>query len=434
MNAEEQDPTVEMPVYAEPHPPPEVKAEIDQLEQLFDEGARWEEAPAPTLPRRRRVTERAPWERVTSCDLVAVPGEPLPPPSPLRARKVVVLIPAHNEVEQLGATLSAVLTQSREPDEVYVLTDNAVPGLAEEAARFPVSITCTIGNQDRKAGNLNRSLAMLLPWLEDEDVICGFDADSVPDANFIRNALRWLDAGYGAVGATFHGRRGGGLLGLLQRAEFARFARHQHRRTLCDVLSGTGWAIPVGVMRQVCASRPDGAVYDVRSIVEDYELTLRLKKLGVKTVAPSNCQVLTDVMETVSDWYSQRLRWQHGTLIALRAYGWTRVTREQIVRQVLTYAVMLATPMVLVYLGWSFYLFGWRGINPVNAPYYFIGIALVILEQAFQARKAGWKAIASTVLILPDLAYSLARQYVYIRAAYRAAKRKETSWGAGTSI
>jgi len=353
---------------------------------------------------------------------------------PARPGRVIVLIPVHNERGQLSFTLDAVFGQTRPPDEVYVLADNAENTLAEEAAWFPVSIISTVGNHDKKAGNLNRSLALLLPQLQPDDVIVGFDADSIPGADFIENALAWIGRGYGAVGATFHGRNGGGVLGLLQRAEFARFARHQHRRAHCDVLSGTGWAVPVSVMRQVAASRPEGQVYDVGAIVEDYELTLRIKSLGIATISPSDCLVHTDVMETAADWITQRLRWQYGTLVALSSYGWNRVTHWQIVRQVLTYLAMLATPLVIVYLCWSFGLFGWRGIDPVNAPYYFAGIAGVVTEQAYQARRAGWLAVLSTLLVVPDFLYSLARQYVYIRAAYRAAAGKDTLWGAGTSV
>jgi len=359
---------------------------------------------------------------------------PAPAVSNPGVRRVIALIPVHNELGQLSLTLDAVFGQTRPPDEVYVLTDNAEDGLADEASWFPVSITSTVGNQDKKAGNLNRCLALLLPWLQPDDVIVGFDADSVPGSDFIENALAWIGRGYGAVGATFHGRNGGGFLGLLQRAEFARFARHQHRKAHCDVLSGTGWAVPVSVMREVAASRHDGQVYDVAAIVEDYELTLRIKSLGIAAVSPSDCLVHTDVMETAGDWMTQRLRWQYGTLVALSHYGWNRVTQGQIIRQALTYLAMLATPLVIVYLGWSFGLFGWRGIDPVNAPYYFAGIAGVVMEQAYQARRAGWLAVLSTLLVVPDLLYSLARQYVYIRAAYRAAAGKGTAWGAGTSV
>ncbi len=355
-------------------------------------------------------------------------------------RRVIVLIPAHNEINQLGATIEAILRQTRRPDEIYVCLDNPVAGLADVAARYPVAVTETLRNTHRKAGNLNRALAPLLSRpgsnaLHATDVVMGFDADSVPDSRFIASALRWIDRGYGAVGATFHGRPGGGLLGLLQRAEFARFARHQARKPRCDVLSGTGWAITVAALWQVTATRHSGQVYDDRSPVEDYELTLKLQSLGVRAVAPRDCLVLTDVMETWRDWVTQRLRWQYGTLVELVHFGWTATTREMIVRQALTYLFALATPLTILYLYWSYRLFGWRGIDPLNAPLYFAGIAIVVLEQAWQAQRAGWRAVTATLLVVPDLIYSVARQLVYARALFRVVLRRgPVRWGAGTSL
>jgi poly-beta-1,6-N-acetyl-D-glucosamine synthase len=363
-----------------------------------------------------------------------------PETRPARPR-VIVVIPAHNEVDQLGRTIEAVLGQSRRPDEVFICTDNAPPELAGVAARYPVAVTSTVGNSHRKAGNLNANLAPLLAMpeehggLRDTDIIMGFDADSVPDRHFIASALRWIGRGYGAVGATFHGRPGGGVLGLLQRSEFARFARHQARKPRCDVLSGTGWAITVAALRLVASTRHSGQVYDHLSPVEDYELTLKLRSLGVRSVAPRDCLVLTDVMETWRDWTTQRLRWQYGTLIELVHYGWSPHTREMITRQVLTYLLALATPLTVAYLAWSYLLFGWRGVNPLNAPLYLAGIAIVVLEQAWQARGSGWRGVVATLLVIPDFGYSVARQLVYARALYRVATRRgHVQWGAGTSI
>ena len=349
--------------------------------------------------------------------------------------KVVAVIAAHNEEACIAATLEALAVQTRPPDAIYVFTDNCTDQTAEVAARHGVAVTCTVGNADRKAGVLNRATALLLPALGDSDVVMGFDADSVPQPDFVANALGCVARGYGAVGATFHARPGGGFLGQLQRSEFARFARHQHRRARCDVLSGTGWAIPAGVLRAVAARRPDGQVWDVRHIVEDFELTLALLDMGVQAVSPASCRVTTDVMTTVPAWVTQRLRWQHGTLVALRHYGWTRVTRAMIVRQVLTYLVMLATPLAAGYLAWSFALFGWAGVNPANAPLYAAGIGIVVLEQAWQARAAGKWAVLMSLLVVPDFLYSLARQVVYLRALSRLARGKNsTAWGAGTAL
>ena len=186
---------------------------------------------------------------------------------------IIALIPVHNELE-FTDTVRAVLAQTLPPDEIYILTDNCRDErIWEIASRLPVSVSCTVGNKHKKAGNLNAALKPLLASLPADTIIAGFDADSIPGPDFIENAVRWLDRGYGAVGATFQGRTGGGLLGQLQRSEFARFARHQHRKSSTDVLSGTGWVIWSGVLREVARNRPDGQVYAVQYITEDFELT-----------------------------------------------------------------------------------------------------------------------------------------------------------------
>lgn len=354
-------------------------------------------------------------------------------------RRVVAVIPVHNEADTIAATIEAVQGQTRPPDEVFIVIDNPrdrelANRIAKIVEPYGVTITQTVTNAHKKAGNLNSALDRILPSLDYTDVVMGFDADSTPSPVFVTNALGWITQGYGSVGATFLGRPGGGLMGVLQRAEFARFAQHQHRRPRADVLSGTGWACRVCVLWAVAATRSDGQVYDVTSMVEDYELTLALKRAQVPVLAPGNCRVLTDVMETVHDWVSQRLRWQHGTLVELIRYGWGPETRGMIVRQSVTYLGMLALPLTVFYLTWSFVLFGWEGINPLNAKLYALCLVFIIIEQSWQARKAGVGAVLATLLIVPDLFYSVARQVVYVRAAWRLLRKKRSSWGAGTTL
>lgn len=353
--------------------------------------------------------------------------------------RIIVLIPAHDEGEQIRETIEALLDQSWQADEIYVLTDNAPnDDVANIAAEYMecgrLFASCTLGNEYRKAGNLNSALRVILPKLDDDDYVFGFDADSLPQRDFIKNAILWMLKGYSAVGATFHGREGGHILGLLQRAEFARFAQHQNRRTKADVMSGTGWAMRVGAMRTIAKTRRTGDVYNIRSLVEDYELTLALKRAGFEILAPGECRVITDVMTSLKNWVSQRLRWQHGTLEELVKYGWAKETREMISRQVLTYVGSVALPLTAIYLVWSFALFGWSGLDPLNAPLYMACIIAITLEQAWQARKAGPWAVISTLLIVPEIFYSVIRQWVYMKALYRVIKRKRTAWGAGTKI
>lgn len=373
---------------------------------------------------------------ITSVDDAVQPGVLTPPG---RVGRVIALVPVHDETATVEATIVAVQSQSRVPDELYVLVDNHDQAVADELAMIALSCGASVlfapeGNPWRKAGNLNAAMTRLLLTADANDVICGFDSDSVPDRDFIRNAVAHLEAGYGAVGATFHGHSGGRLLGALQRAEFARFAQHQNRRVRVDVLSGTGWAIRAGVLADVAESRPDGQVYDVTSIVEDYELTLTLLHAGVRIITPADCLVTTDVMTTWRDWVSQRLRWQHGTLDELRKFRFTKHTRPTIARQVVMYAGMAATPLTVIYLGWSAALYGWSGLDPLHAPLFAGCVAFLVAEEAWQARRGGVGAVLATLALVPDWLYALRRQAVYVRALWRLIRRKGSAWGAGTVL
>ena len=131
--------------------------------------------------------------------------------------RVVAVIPCHNEVDTIAATVKAVLWQTRPPDELFVLIDNREDRelgnqIAEKLSPYGVTVTQTVRNEYKKAGNLNAGLDGIMPGLEFTDVVMGFDADSTPAPEFIENAVRWLEQGYGSVGDVprTEGRRSDG--------------------------------------------------------------------------------------------------------------------------------------------------------------------------------------------------------------------------------
>src|SRR4029450_12238973 len=93
-------------------------------------------------------------------------------------RRIVVLIPAHNEEAQLGVALEAVLRQSRPGDRIIVVSDNSTDRtvqIARRRAHRGVEVVETVNNTYRKAGALNQVLAWLLPSLTWNDAILARD-------------------------------------------------------------------------------------------------------------------------------------------------------------------------------------------------------------------------------------------------------------------
>jgi cellulose synthase/poly-beta-1,6-N-acetylglucosamine synthase-like glycosyltransferase len=362
-----------------------------------------------------------------ACDAPAAPGT--------RSREVVALVPAHNEEEAIASTLAGLMTQSRQPDRVIVVCDNCTDRTADLAALAGAEVFASVENKRKKAGALNQALGGLLPRLDDTDVVLVVDADTTLSPGFIETALQEIEAGAGACGGVFYGEQGGGLMGIFQRAEYARYAR-QLRRNRGDarVLTGTASAFTVEALRALAAARAAGRlpgaqrgrvapVYTMASLTEDGEITLALKTLGYKCVSPGGCAVTTEIMGTLPSWWRQRTRWQRGALEDLRTYGTTRVTLPYMLRQA---AMGLSVTAFALYVVYSLVTIGLYGYH-TNALW--LGIsALFVAERVITVRRAGWREIVTAALIFPELAYDALQHLVWLWSVAGTLLRTRTSW------
>lgn len=114
---------------------------------------------------------------------------------------------------------------------------------------------------------------------------------------------------------------------------------------VCDNCTddGTGTTIRASVLHEIARERGRtlpgrrGRYYDIDSVTKDDEITLAVKSLGWKCLAPPGCRTTTEVMPTWRALWTQPMRWQTGALSDLRRYGVTRVTAGYWVRQIARY-------------------------------------------------------------------------------------------------
>ena len=337
-----------------------------------------------------------------------------------------MLIPAHNEEGCIADALRSVWAQGRTPNRVVVVADNCSDGTAGKARCLGAEVYETVDNHHKKAGTLNQALLAILPDLDDEDAVLVMDADSFLDESFVEHAVGKLSGGkYGGVGGTFRGRDGGGFVGMLQRNEFARYARDVRRKkgkVLC--LTGTAALLRVGALKEVAASRPDGEVYDTEVLTEDFELTLRLKHLGYDVVSPKECTLSTEVMETWADLARQRMRWKRGAVENLIQYGLTRVTLEHWARQVVT---MLGIVVTFLYLSTLF----WALAVQHSLQLYPIWIAVTVIfmvERAASVRRRGWRMSLLATTLIVEVPFDVFLQAVHLKAYLQAMFKVERSW------
>jgi poly-beta-1,6-N-acetyl-D-glucosamine synthase len=347
--------------------------------------------------------------------------------------RVVVLVPAHNEASAIDATIASLRRQTRPPDRIIVVADNCTDDTEDLSLLHGAEVVATVANRARKAGALNQALRRVLPGLGHEDFVLAMDADSQLSSDWIRCATDALarDRRLGGVCGTYTGEPGPGMLLQLQRNEFVRASRMVGRRADLWVLSGTGTMFRVWALRQIARERGrtlpgiPGEYYCSSSITEDYEITLALKTLGYRCLCPPGCTASTELMPTWGHLFRQRLRWQSGTLTALRQYGVTRATWTNWAREVFFYGRYCSQLACLAIITWSLATHpGWA------MPPWVAGLVLAIyLERIITVWKAGPRGVLLAILLFPEWWYGIFDGFYLVQALRLEFTQRNISWG-----
>jgi biofilm PGA synthesis N-glycosyltransferase PgaC len=350
-------------------------------------------------------------------------------------RRLVVLIPARDEAAKIADAIEALWRQSRRPDQIIVVANNCTDGGATlQTARSCGAWGLDLPNcRGKKAGALNVALDIVLPDMAEDDLLLVQDADTVLNGDFLVTAEGAMRRRVGAVGAVFYGEPGGGILGQLQRMEYERYAWEIARNGgRAVVLSGTATLFRVSVLRQVKQARVSGRIgggsgyYSLASLTEDDEMTKAVKTLGYKTMSPSGCSVVTEVMKTIPALWNQRIRWQRGALENLRDYGLTRVTAPYLARQVMMGIGALALGLYLIFLTVMISSGGHFSFSPFWTS---IGL-LFVFEKVETVRRDGWRSAVLAALLVPELIYDMFQHAVYFRSLFDLVRRREERWAA----
>ncbi|GAB2607698.1 hypothetical protein GCM10027168_45660 [Streptomyces capparidis] len=358
------------------------------------------------------------------------PAGPAPAITGTRAR-LVALLPAHNEQDRIAAAVAGLRAQVRQVDRIVVVADNCTDATAAVARGLGAEVLETVGNVHKKAGALNQAIDLLLPSLDGRDLLLIQDSDTVLNPHFAKTAEEAFTRRVGAVGGVFYGEQGGGLLGMLQRMEFHRYAWEIARKGgRAVVLTGTATVFRARVLREVRDARRSGRIgggesyYSLASLTEDDEITKAVKTLGYRTMSPAGCSVVTEVMPTLPKLWHQRLRWQRGALENLRDYGWTRVTAPYFLKQILMGLGALFFLTYLVFLTLMLTVVGWPGLSLFWTA---VG-ALFVVEKVVTVRRGGRRAVAVALLMIPEMLYDLFQHAVYFAALWGLLRRKQETW------
>lgn len=348
---------------------------------------------------------------------------------------ITVLIPAHNEEAGIAQTLNSLQHQTLVPNRVIVVADNCTDATERIALDAGAEVVRTVGNTDKKAGALNFVLAELLPQSASEDLILVQDADSQLSPDFIERSSAHLrkDSRLGAVGGVFQGGPGGGVVGHLQRNEYARYVRDVQRlHGKCLVVTGTAALFRVRTLRDIVAARLDGSlpagdgrggVYDTSVLTEDNELSFALLTLKYRIRSPTDCTLVTEVMPTWRELWAQRLRWKRGALENCMQYGWTAVTWPYWGRQLLSAIGVLVT---FAYLGTVAFALV-TGAEMHIQPFWLAVTGVFVIERIVTVRLRGWRYMLAAATMY-ELVIDLFLQAVHAKAYADAILKRKKVW------
>lgn len=348
--------------------------------------------------------------------------------------RLVVLVPAHNEGEQISATIESLLAQTLPAHRIVVVADNCTDDTVDIASSYAgVAVTQTVGNRHKKSG------ALLHGWKTycgDADYVFTMDADTILSPNFFEKAVPLMEGRPDLGGASACPQMKavparlspwGEMLWRLNRLDYGGYMRVLCRwKFVPEVLSGCGTIFRQSALLRV-AEDHDGSPWDLASIVEDYKISLDLRRLGYPLAIIPGVGAYTDTPTTVRELWTQRVRWAGGTWQELARAGWQPYTRRVWMTVIGGCAASLIR--VLALTAWALVLM--LDLPIVWSLWWAIPLAIAMADRVDALRytlDADWKDALLALAILPMELMSMLRESWTVWSGWSVARRRRLAW------
>ncbi|QQK08278.1 glycosyltransferase [Miniphocaeibacter halophilus] len=345
---------------------------------------------------------------------------------------IVVLIPNRNE-KRIGDTLKSVIKQTRKPKHVVIVFNNMTDnGFSEKITKKMLEISdlnYTLlfmeNNPNLKSGALNFGYSWIKENLRGKDYkyICQMDSDTELDEKFLEYTYSGLEnnPSVAAISSSFVGNpkliKKSNILYWMQHFEYIKYHNSSVTKEI-NVISGTGNLLRIKALEEV--SKEFNAVWDNSSQVEDYSLTLNLKKLGWKTRKSTECVVYTDLMPTVKDLINQRLRWQRGTFDELFKRGFTKATYVDYLKEIRFLLMTFFELSIYLILLYGFI----NGLRKYNLIFMIFPLVIISIYNLYYAKSLPFKIRLLILGIFPLICYNALRLFWWFTSLFTFKKIK----------
>jgi len=242
--------------------------------------------------------------------------QPETPPSDL---KVDVFIPTYNESIDIVRLTTLAAVNIQYPHITWILDDGNRSEIKELAEELGCNYLAREENLHAKAGNLNNALKY-----SQADYIALFDADHVPEENFLDRLLGYFndpDVAYVQTPQDYYNIdsfqfNNNVKKKLLWHDQSFFYQVGQAGRDYWNASSFCGTS---AVLRRSALDNVDG--FATETVTEDMHTAIKLQKLGYKSVYHPESLAYGIAATTYVEYLQQRLRWGHGNVQTLREEG-----------------------------------------------------------------------------------------------------------------
>ena len=369
-------------------------------------------------------------------------------PLPVLARtpSVAIVIPCHNEGDNVRDTIAFAARQNYPDFEIIAINDasrdDTLAVLTELAARTPRMRVINLATNQGKAMGL-RTAAML----SDAEIIIGIDGDSLlsPEATtwMVRHFV--ADESVGAVTGNPRVRNRTTLLGRIQVGEFSAIVgmikRAQQAYGRIFTVSGV-----IAAFRRTALAQVD--YWSTDMVTEDIDISWKLQLAGWRVRFEPNALCWVLMPESVKGLWRQRARWAQGGAEAMLRYT-PKILRwqsrrlwllwaEYWVSVVWSYLLALALVAAVVHIiepdrfGWAVDIMPrWFGVLLSITCLFQFGISLFI-DSRYEARAGGLGRYYFWIIWYPVAywAIGVSTNLVGVARALRRKRGVPAIWGA----
>ena len=352
---------------------------------------------------------------------------------------VSIIVPAFNEEVTGIKTVENLLKSNYKNFEIIFVDDGSTDKtyeLIKDQFTGNDKVRLFTKPNSGKAASLNYGISQA----NGEIMVC-IDADTILDTKAVRRLVKpFIDIEVGAVGGNV---QVGNKINLLTRWQAIEYTTSQNFDRMAYDYINTITVVPgaIGAFRGSALKEIGG--FDVDTLAEDCDLTLRLLRAGYRVKACNDAYAYTEVPENLNMFMKQRFRWSFGIMQSFWKHRELIFTRRRLnlswilLPNLLIFQMILPLFSPLVDLMMLFSLFSFNGASVFSdnigqvGIFYFSYFILDVLISMMAFHFDGQKFTLRTVwnLFLQRIIYRLILFVVLFKSYRKAIKGELTGWG-----